>query len=587
MIKSTPTMPTQIEPWPTLVKKGLMGMPNANAISAELGDATRAGLRDAVQRIADTGATFEVEPGWVERAVGETRHPLDAAQVVDHLASQPLPFKRQLLVSLGGRDPMPVKDLVDLRALDVACSVTAAATTSPVGRALQHIGAQGWTFSSYDRFNNVPETSGSFAAAAALSRNDYVMASPPAGGGDPVQVNGFEDFMALDYFACGGPSEGLANRPLAEGLKALADKGYRFTSREYPAGDKDAFTTYRRWDHRLLVGGEGSVKVPFEEAELQDLPRLEQRIVTCTDLYERYGKPVLEPLATGERANSTRDFDRNRWMQSVTDASLCPLLPIETRAEVFSVLMASPNTAVDDLRALAARIADPARLREEAQWLARLRKTVEVPDKASDTLVARIRDHLFEESGTPEQHAEARSNLLRLSAVIGNLETAVKAFDLVRMPTGPESPRQRVDLIEQLAAQSPDRRSDAPRDFETISLHPLPGDSLQAAVTRFGLVRSTLAVKGQTVRTREIYTRLQEGVRAAGGDGRLADDCARRFGEGIALSADIDHALENALHPRSEQPTGTVQVEQDGTLVVGGVRVPVRPADEAAPTAAA
>lgn len=584
---ANPMMPTQIEPWSTLAKKGLMGTPNASAIGAELGDAVRAGLRDAVQRIADTGATFEVEPGWIGRAVGEARHPLDTAQVVDHLTKRPLPFKRPLLVSLSGRDPMPVKDLVDLRALDVACSVTAAATTSPVGRALQHIGAQGWTFSSYDHFNNVPEAPGPFAAAVALSRNDFVMASPPAGGADPVQVNALEDLVMLDYFACGGPSEGLANRPLAEGLKALEDKGYRFTSRDYPAGDKDAFTSFRSWGHHLLAGREGGVKIPFEEAELQDLPRLEQRIATCTDLYERYGKPVLEPLATGERANTTRDFDRNRWMLSVTDHSLCPRLSVETRAELLGVLMASPNTAVDDLRALAARISDPTRLREEAEWLARLRETVSNPDKVSDTLVARLRDHLFEESGSREQHAEARSNLLRLSAAIGNLEATVKAFDLVRMPTGPESPTQRVALIGWLAGQSPERRTEAPRDFETILLHQLPGDRLESAVTRFGMVRSALAVKGQTDRTREIYTRLQEGVRAAGGDGRAADDCLRRFGEGIALSADIDHALENALHPRSEQPTGTVQVEQDGTLVVGGVRVPVQPTAEAPPPASA
>ena len=578
----TPT-PNTAQPWSILESKQLLvrSARHTAPLASELDDATRAGLADAVRHVEAGGGSFEVARSWTEKVLGDAYRSLDAAQVVDFIASQPLPFKTPLFVNIDGRAHVPVTDLTQLRALEVACRVAAAGGNDPVGRAVAHVLAQGWTLLSDDRANGIRATPGPFAATAALNRYDEVQATPPAGSAKEAWgVNSVDDLLALDFFECGGSSEGLVKPAQAEALKALEAAGYRFVSTQYLAGDLPAHNAYMFWAP-IMVGRAGNVKVPVEEADLQDLPRLEQRIAACTSLYERFGKPVLDrqKYEPGRHEATSRDAARNHWMQSVLDEKICPTLSMEARAEVLSALMDVGAPVVDDLHALAGRIADPALLREEALWLARLRSAAGTTDGGALAVLDKVRDHLDEEAVDVAGQFEVRNDLLRLTVATGNISSAVEALELVRLPGGAESRAQRMAAVEHLAALVPERRADASGDLKTILLHRLPGDSIEAEVLRFSVVQMAAGASKQPDRVRAVFTRLQETVRAVGGDPQMADDAARRLGEAVALSSDLDRALTVSLQPHKAPASGDVRVETDGTLVVGGVRVPVRSGD--------
>lgn len=577
-------------PWPALGKAGVLGVnalrdkPLAGALDAT----TRAGLEDVVERITDAGGTFEVQRNWLQaKVMGSEYAPLPADEVVPFLARKKLPFNGDsLTVNIGGEERLGVYTLEDLRSLDIVygLGVAAAGTQAPVARALQHLIAQGWSFRTETAFwKEFSGCQGPYPVLATLNRGPWVEVYHTTAGSEQKRrsLQCPEDLVAMAYFDGGAPVDDLAERSLAKGLQDLEDRGYRFSSGKVwrPNRHYDAYEAYKYLTRDdLLVGRPGDVMVPFNEADLADIPGLEQRIQSAGGLYAPLGKPVLEHL---DRTNC-----RQSWVDAVMRDETLPALSREDRAELLGILMkgqvGQPGDPVlrasADLQALLRRIGDPEQLRTEASWLARLRAACGDAGEPSDETLARVRDRLWLECGTPDQYARTRQDLLRLAEATGSIERAREALDFVRVAAGGEAGSDCIAMIERLATSAGVNRGEAVLDLQCVLVHRLENETLDQATSRFCEMRGALSAARQGSRTREFFAIIQEKTRATGEGPDAADQTLQRMVEALPIQPEVDVALDGALHPAGGRTADsqTVKTQEDGFLVVGGIRIPTR-----------
>lgn len=592
---SHPSTTVARDPWPQLEKAGLVvrWADKSEPLEKCVDESALQGLDALVERVIDAGGQFERSHGWIESKLkGAEYTALSAAEAKARIRQQPLISRQDLFVSIDGQEHLPVYSLVDLRALDLAYGLKAASasTYAPVAQALQTLREHGWTFQCDNYHSHFQNTSGPYSALAALSPGDAaVRVTAPTGGAQAraQYVSDGRDLISLAFFESSGTVDGLADPSLAMAVRTLAQRGYEFASSE-----RHDFT-YAPWvAHRVLtrgskdtmrIGRPGQLKVQVGRSELDDLPALERRIAEGESLYAQHGAPLL-------KWEDTSVFPHH-WVSAVLDPETCRPLNAGQRAELLGAIMAAYKTersdsfweafrdSVEDMRALGARLSDPALLRSEALWLAELRGHCPPGADGREETFGRLRDRFHMEAGSPQRYAELQGHLVRLAAATHDITAAREQLEFMLIPMGDLSIGDRITAFEQIAQAAEGRfRKDAAQNLQCVLGHRLPHQTLEASVTRFVEIVAALDVAGKGERAREVFTVLQESCKGA--DAAVADERWSGFCVNLALTRDVEQALQSALQAPSQEKgaQGGVHVDTGGGVTIGKVRIPVRAA---------
>lgn len=582
-----PAPPVAANPWPELERMGLLAATPATSgpIGGALTATARQGLLGALTRLETSGVTFERQRGLRFPSLMKKYVPLSAGELANALEKEPVSFKHRFNVNVNGATHVRVASLQGLQLLDAVQGLGAQASPARSGavEAARSLESRGWKFRAYNYSDDYgdsdsPTQPGTFPALLALNRRGTVDAETPTHSNDRVRFSADSQLIALDYFDGSGTDRGLANGPLAAGVREVTAKGYRFRTDDYYRNNymaaRDAYTALQG-GNTLRMGQPDHVAVMVQAADLKSLGDLEKRLQTADDVHERIAKTALAAAGLENQG----DAFVHAVMQDKHPHSLylkAAVLAELVRAEAVSgdARYALEN-AVEDMGHVLNEDAQPARVAAYTeQFVAALRTSGR---KAAWSMLATMRDELRARTGSPAEYQRLQDVVARLMAETHSINAAMEGIDLIRIPVGTETEDERLKLFLDIAARESEKSLDrTASDYRAILVHRTPGESLTVAGGRMCRVLETLALKRQQERASEVFATIQGGV-ASGRYGKLtADEALQRFSEQMVLSKSVDDALAAlAASTTGGVPAGPATVQQsDDAVVIGGIRIP-------------
>lgn len=569
-------------PWPELEGIGLLASTAAvpGPLGVALSQAAQDGLHEVARRIESAGARFEEKHGWFGSVLaGGKFSPLTADAFVDKMVNVGIEEKSGFAVSVAGHEHIPVRSLSDLQCLDAVHGLgpDAAGANAPVVRAVTSLEQHGWKLDTRVWGDSEwLDFEGSYAALSHMKNGVRIGARQPASPGKGYSISQ-GNALLFEYAWGSGTDWGLSDPATAVAIRDLKDHGCVLSHDNGSSYGKGLWEFVQdRLPDQFRIGLEKGLKVAATPSDLANLPALYRRIDQGQRLWDDYGKALVDA--------PNRDDWAGNFADAALDGSVAPFLAPEQRAEFLGKLMQAAerrgrpdlDQAATDLAALARAASDTDRMRREVDWYAGLldSRLKWEGDRQGNALL-RVRDRLRLEAADPADYAWVQGALARLVSDMGDVGRSLEALDVVRITGADDTPDERLDMLCRIArATRDDQKARVVSDFRVLAGQRLPGESLAQAFERYEALLGSLVGDARD-RASDVFVAVQQRARSEGGGAERADALLARFLESLVHQPSVDvamQAMEREADPGHAQ-AGSVRREEDGTLVIGGVRL--------------
>lgn len=471
-------------------------------------------------------------------------------------------------------------------------AVSAAPTEADraLARVLQQASEQGVSFIEQSSLSSV-EVPASRAYAvlsgAEASRGGIVWTD----GRRSQPLSSEQDALAYAFFTGVGSLDGVERPELAKAVKAVETDGVRFYAMQERSVELSLFAAWSALAHPVsqaaLVGlGVGGVRLA--PCHGGDLGLARQAVAPWLSAWNEVlvpsGRPDRELRAVMSRLSTVppeRVAETARLFLGVYEAvERCGhISPYQVRDEIDKM-----NRWVDERKAKLD--APTVQLPRLISWIGACGP--QGAREAADVAFDRLRREHPDEAG----YARAVALFDTLVRALGDAGAADEAIGVVSAPIGSASEAERLAAFERLAAQHPAkegapssrgqaarrRAAEAAADYAAVRASaPADGKALSERVDQFALLADALSKVHQGEETRATFVFIENGLREGAFGDADRQAVTLRFLEALVKTGDAAAARDQSLRAASgEAGAGGVTREGD-TVVIGGVRVPVRP----------